>query len=109
MKPVERRLDVAWSRCVRARGLRCERCNYPWTLEAHHIFSRRARSVRWDLENGVCLCLGCHSWQRHHPADFLRWAEEHLGVEAFEVLSARARVIVKRTDAELAALLLTLS
>ena len=104
MKPVERRLDVAWS--LRIRSIRrCQMCGLPWHLEAHHIFGRRSRSVRWDEENGVCLCRSCHGWQRLHPAFFLRWAEECLGVEAFDALSARARVIVKRTDADLAALL----
>ena len=104
MKPIERRLDSAWS--LRVRSIRlCQRCGSRWNLEAHHIFGRRARSVRWDEENGVCLCRSCHDKQRRQPADFLRWAEEHLGVEAFDALSARARVIVKRTSGELAALL----
>ena len=49
-------LDILWSRRVKERaGYRCEFCNEKG-VESHHVFGR-GLAVRWDLNNGLCLCV----------------------------------------------------
>lgn len=40
---------------------KCEHCWKTEKLNSHHIFSRINYSTRFDLENGVCLCVWCHT------------------------------------------------
>ena len=55
--------DSLWSKVVKAMaGHRCEKCGNPNTLNSHHVFGRVARSTRWVVENGVCLCAKCHKF-----------------------------------------------
>ena len=63
-KGVEGKLDKAWSLLVKLRaGMKCEiqGCTHKPTLNSHHIFSRKNASTRWDVENGICLCVGHHT------------------------------------------------
>lgn len=47
-------------------GYRCIECGEKDGLAAHHILSWKAHpDKRFDVENGVTLCAGCH--QRKHP------------------------------------------
>jgi hypothetical protein len=51
-----------WALIVKLRaGNKCEVCEKKNYLNAHHVFSKSRRSVRYDLQNGLCLCSGCHS------------------------------------------------
>jgi hypothetical protein len=99
----DRRRDIEWSRDVRERdGHRCRRCGRDGHVEAAHIFPRRVRATRWDLNNGLTLCAGprgeetCHEWGHAHPREFLLWAAEQLGAERFGALRDRALTVAKR-------------
>ena len=62
-KGIEDRLDDLWRRVVYKRaGNRCEYCGRGDTLNAHHIFSRSNRAVRWDVDNGACVCVAHHTF-----------------------------------------------
>lgn len=54
------KLDILWSKVVRKYG-KCEVCDGIGHLNAHHIISRSNYKLRWDLQNGACLCSGHHS------------------------------------------------
>ena len=82
MKPTKtklrKKLDKLWSDRVKERaGYRCERCPKTDYLNSHHIIGRINLSLRWNLENGVCLCVGCHKFNQNsahnNPIDFLKW------------------------------------
>lgn len=61
LKKVEKELDTSWSELVKLRaGNQCEICHKQTQLNSHHIFSRSKKSIRWDVKNGVCLCVGHH-------------------------------------------------
>jgi 5-methylcytosine-specific restriction endonuclease McrA len=54
-------LDKAWSLAVKTRDkFRCRVCLGEGT-DAHHIIHRGQNyGMKWDIENGVCLCRKCH-------------------------------------------------
>lgn len=109
MKPVETQLDVAWAiRIKELHGHVCAKCEssgggYP--LESHHICGR-GRSVRWDLDNGICLCRKCHQWQQGNVAAFLHWISEvYMKPAMHDALVRLSSMVVKRTDTDLRNLL----
>lgn len=63
-KSIGKSCDDLWSKCIRARDVKCIKCGKPST-EAHHIFGRRNKSTRWDLRNGIGLCSYCHVFDKH--------------------------------------------
>jgi len=105
------RLDANFSLYIRLRdGRRCQRCfkQYPEGAQGvhnSHFVGRRNKAVRWDQDNCVALCMGCHEFFETHKATLYReWMIERLGQERFDSLVARSRAPVKRTQAEMAEL-----
>lgn len=81
----------------------CEKCHKLSPLNAHHFYSRSIRAVRWDLENGFCLCVGCHTFSSKFsahktPAEFVEWAIERRGEEWYDNLKERKNQTVKYMD-----------
>jgi hypothetical protein len=66
-KMIIKELDELWSLKVREK-CQCELCGRKGNIksfDAHHIKGRSRLSTRWDLENGACLCKGCHRFKVH--------------------------------------------
>ena len=60
MNPIETRLDALWSKAVKVKHHgKCVIC-YQTASASHHLIGRRHKSVRWDIDNGVALCVNCH-------------------------------------------------
>lgn len=94
----EARLDALRSRIVKARaGFRCERCGGSGQLQDCHVFSRAFKSIRWDLENAIAACTGCHQWGHRNP---LAWYELAEKVRGPEVLTRLRMRMGKRVDLE---------
>jgi len=63
--------DRAWSMAVRQRDGKCQWCGRKDMLQADHIFSRRMNSTRWNIDNGITLCRGCHIFKKkYEPMDW---------------------------------------
>jgi hypothetical protein len=99
--------DIAFSKCVRERAdLTCERCGKSYRhdganmmgLHCSHLAGRNKFSVRWDKENAVAHCYGCHAFLGQNPRVFGRWITEYLGEERADALEARAAALVKTTE-----------
>ena len=105
MKKIVRELDRLWRLAILVRAFFiCERCGkkkMSGELEAHHIYSRAMKGVRWLIENGSCLCRECHRWVTVNPKEAREWYREKKGEEWFEEISKRKREICRRTDEEL--------
>ena len=107
-KGVDGKLDKAWSLLVKHKaGWKCKipNCKHKPTLNSHHIFSRKNASTRWDVENGICLCVGHHtmsSKQSAHgnPIWFTYWLEEYKGSDFIDNLSFKAHSTKKWTKFE---------
>ena len=55
------RLDRLWADDVKLiAGSKCEYCSKTTTLNSHHIFGRSNFRLRWDVDNGMCLCAYHH-------------------------------------------------
>lgn len=55
----------------------CEHCGKQESLQWHHIISREEKKVRWNLDNSLLLCAGCHLyWWHKYPGRALKWLEE---------------------------------
>ena len=98
---LNKQLDQLWSKCVRESVGRCELCGRTSpevVLHAHHIYSRTHRSTRYDLDNSVCLCMGCHLYTAHKSVqEFADWVYEKLGQEKLDALRKKAHTTVKYT------------
>jgi hypothetical protein len=69
-------------------------------LNSHHIYSRSNRSTRWDLENGVCLCVGHHTFSTKFsahktPTEFTEWLYKEKGEPFMNELRVKAHAIAK--------------
>lgn len=85
---MSKKMDSAWSLAVRERDRHfCQWLGHGCkgkAIHAHHIFSRRYKRLRWDIDNGVAVCAVCHDWIERHSVGFmdrievtipkLRWA-----------------------------------
>ena len=104
-------LDKLWSEIVKQRaGYVCEykTCNKVDYLNSHHIFGRSNLSVRWDLNNGACLCPGHHTFNNYSahkaPIWFIEWITKKRGIEWYESLKVKANTVKKWSIPELEAL-----
>jgi len=94
-------LDKLFSEYLRKKISCCERCGGATSrkLQVHHFIRRRNYSVRYDDENCVVLCGGCHMYFHSHPIEEIEWTQNRLG-DRYDLL--RARSIQTRTiDREL--------
>lgn len=61
-----------WSLAVRRRDGKCVKCGATGRLHAHHVIPwRKDASKRFDVGNGITLCVPCH--QLEHRKPFPEW------------------------------------
>ena len=111
-KGLNKKLDKAWSDAIKRRAnQRCEVCGKTDTLNSHHIVGRRNLATRWDIQNGVCLCAGCHTFKtqsaHQDPVWFTKWLEDKRSKD-LKHLEEIKNTITKRSMKELQELLHTL-
>ena len=107
-KNLRKKLDKLWAEIVKQRANNvceyqgCSKVDY---LNAHHIFGRSNLSVRWDLNNGACLCPGHHTFNNYSahkaPIWFIEWIKDQRGIEWYEDLIVKANEVKKWTIPEL--------
>jgi hypothetical protein len=107
-KVTDKELLKIWANACKERaGYHCEvaDCTTRATqLHAHHIFSRRHTSLRYDLANSICLCSVHHvlgSFSAHSDPTFLTRLIA-CGVrspEWLEMLTDKRNQIVKNNQA----------
>lgn len=89
--------DLLWANLVKLlANEKCEYCGKDSGLNSHHIFSRSNFAVRWDTDNGVCLCAGHHILQNFSahkaPLDFAEWLRDKRGQEWYDTLRAKSKL-----------------
>ena len=89
------KLDILFSKYIRLRDRVCQRCGGSTGLGCSHYHGRRKQSVRYDEENCMALCWGCHSYLGANPLEHTEFMIKRLGQEKFDELLHRARQIGK--------------
>ena len=77
---------LARAACFERDGHRCVRCGSD-KVQWSHIIGRRHKCTRWELNNALSMCAGCHRWWHEYPTlsgDWFRknWPERHERITA---------------------------
>jgi len=70
--------DRKWSGRIRARDKCCQICGKSdKMLNAHHLVPRQFLEWRWEMDNGIALCVYCHNFGKFsahkNPLWFANW------------------------------------
>lgn len=96
--------DKLFSNYIRTRdNWTCQRCGKQYepptqALHCSHFQGRGKEATRFDPENAVALCYGCHRYFTSHPAEHYQWQVNRLGQEAVDLLVLRSNQYKKRDD-----------
>ena len=95
--------DTLFSKYLRLKYKRCQCCGKRGAgdlgitgLQASHFWGRRMESVRYDLQNVDCLCIGCHKAFTDSKEQYREWKKEYLGEKEYDLLSLRANNYSKK-------------
>lgn len=102
-EPTRTVLDTLWSKAIHERDKCCRHCRKTNSLNAHHIFTRSRFNTRWNLENGILLCSGCHKlssvFSAHGtPRKFFAWLETIHNKEWLDNLERTSDMVAKGID-----------
>ncbi len=93
--------DALFSNFIRKRAnYICQRCHKDYGgpcqgIECAHVFSRRNISTRWDPDNALCLCTGCHAYWGEEPLEMYEWYKKKYGEAQFDALLLRKNIPTK--------------
>lgn len=101
-----RKADVEFSKYIRTRdGWCCQRCHKKYTpptqgLHCSHYFGRGRENTRFDPDNCIALCYGCHQLWGHGDLrdDYKDYMVRKLGQQGFTRLQLRAFQYKKKDD-----------
>lgn len=86
-------------------GEKCAICGKDGGLNVHHIFGRTNRSVRWDLDNLIPLCVYHHVWGKFSahlsPIEFIEFVKDKRGNEWYKRLRLKATTPTKINRTEI--------
>ena len=84
-------LDKLASEVIYKRAdFKCEKCGRP-AKSAHHLFSRRYISTRWNPDNLLNLCYPCHIHFFHSRIEEARdWLIQRMGEAKYQKLKIQA-------------------
>jgi len=103
LKTKTREKDDAWARRVKDRdGWKCIVCGKTDRLNAHHIIPREVQGYKYDLANGVSLCVKHHKFDRDisahcAPFAFLIWLKR-CRPEQYELAHSRLNDMLFSND-----------
>ena len=79
--------DKYFSLCIRAVSNNiCVTCGKEGRMECSHVYSRRHRTIRWDVDNAMSQCNGCHRAWHESPLRSFAWFESKFGICRVELL-----------------------
>lgn len=80
--------DKEWALSVKQRdSMACVICGSTERLNSHHLIPREIKEFKYDIDNGVTLCVKHHMFSRkisahNNPIAFFKWLCEHRPVQA---------------------------
>lgn len=96
-KKLKKKLDTLWSKLVKDKANNtCERCfSQAKRLNSHHLVSRRYIQTRYNLSNGISLCVGCHFYAHQNSLEFSKWVIEKKGEDWYNRLQLKKQALTK--------------
>lgn len=96
-----KKADAVFSKWIRERDKKCQRCGTTNRLTCSHFWSRKYSSVRFDPENCIALCMPCHlyHWEKEKQGAYRDYMIDWLGKSEYYLLDAKAHSVVKRSEA----------
>ncbi len=97
-------VDKLFSLYIRTRdSWNCQRCgkhHAPPTQALHnsHFHTRAKETVRFDVDNCIALCYGCHRYLDGHKNEYEDFKIKQLGRIKYDSLMIRANQIGKLDD-----------
>jgi len=78
--------DLARQKCFERDEHKCVRCGSP-KVQWAHVIGRRHKCTRWEPDNALSLCAGCHMFWHEYPTlsgDWFRknWPDRHTKILA---------------------------
>jgi hypothetical protein len=105
MKIKLRKTDILFSKYIRKRDkFTCQRCGQVYPdggrgLHCSHYWGRGRENTRFDPENCITLCWGCHRiWDGDGRGDYRDFMVKRLGQEGYDLLDIRAHTRKDRDD-----------
>lgn len=97
-----KKLDKIVGDIVKARDrYSCVVCGHGSNLTPGHLFSRVAKSTRWDLDNVFCQCVHCNSEHEKDPYPLTKYAVNLLGQDKVDEIHFKWNHIDKRNSDQL--------
>ena len=105
MEYIDKQLDNLRSKIIAKRAnYVCEYCGSDYDCSPHHIFSRRHKSTRWNLQDMIYLCAKHHtggSYSAHQSKEFTTiWIKDYIGETLYYELERKSNQIRKWTKQE---------
>lgn len=103
---LKNKADGLFSLVIRYRDRECRRCGSDgagrplWWLQCAHVFSRGYMLTRFDEDNAMCLCAGCHQSFGHRPLEWEDFCIEQMGEDEYNALKRKAKQYAKYTVAD---------
>ena len=95
--------EKEWSRLIRTRdNWACVICGNPLKPNAHHLIPREIKQFKFDLDNGITLCVKHHKFCRHlsahnNPLSFFMWLKKYRPF-LIEVMENKYREYLNKED-----------
>ncbi len=91
-KRLRSKADKLWMfACLKKWGNQCELCGKP-AEQVHHFYPKGTYGhLRYDLDNGVPLCKGCHFKLHHKDASLEAEIRERRGKRWYKRLQKKAQ------------------
>ena len=94
------RADREFSKMIRERDGRCLKCGREDMLDCSHFWTRKYSSTRYNFNNCIALCRGCHfKWEIEKQGEYMDFMVKLLGRKKYKVLEKRAHTLMQRKNA----------
>ena len=91
---LKKQADKLFSEIIRKKGA-CQMCGKTSNLQAAHIVTRSNLHLRYDFNNALCLCSGCHLFKWHkEPLWAVMWFQNVYPKEYKYLMKEKDKVAV---------------
>jgi len=101
---LKKQADLLFSEYIRKRDGKCMYCGKKENLQCSHVYGRRWEDGRWDCDNAITLCAGCHLYRWHsgeYQVQMHEWFMETFADEWSRISKKHGTIVKAKTEEEL--------